>query len=76
MAEFGVTYPNAEDGHSDVSKGLYRIQGVPETFVIDQQGNIQSFFYSVSSNATGSSDDLVVTKNQLAAFIDTLLNPS
>ena len=78
MQQFGMTYPVAADGHSDVSKGLYRIQGVPETFVIDKQGNIQSFFYSVSSDdqAVSSSDDLVVTKTQLAQLINNLLAKS
>ena len=47
MAQYGMTYPNAEDGKSEVSKALYRIQGVPETFVIDKQGNISRFFYSL-----------------------------
>jgi cytochrome c biogenesis protein CcmG/thiol:disulfide interchange protein DsbE len=74
MAEFGVSYPNAEDGRSDVSKALYRIQGVPETFVIDKQGNIENFFYSVSSSTTPSLDNLVVTTRQLAQIIDNLLS--
>lgn len=74
--EFGMTYPNAEDGKSEVSKALYRIQGVPETFVIDQQGNIIRFFYSLSDAVAPSSDDLVVTKGELAQLIDQLLTQS
>lgn len=73
IEEFGTTYPNADDGRSDVSKGLYRIQGVPETFVIDKQGNIVRFFYSLSDSTTPSSDDLIVTKDELAQLIDQLL---
>ncbi len=52
MTEFGMTYPNGDDGKSEISKALYHIQGVPETFVIDQQGNIRRFFYSVSPDPT------------------------
>jgi hypothetical protein len=73
MAQYGVSYPNAEDGHSDVSKQLYRIQGVPETFVIDKDGNIDKFFYSVSPDTTPSLDNLVVTTKQLGRIIDDLL---
>ena len=76
MQQFGMTYPVADDGHADVSKGLYRIQGVPETFVIDKQGNIQSFFYSVSDDSTSDPADYVVSKGDLAKLIDTLLAKS
>ncbi|HVU12144.1 MAG TPA: TlpA disulfide reductase family protein [Phototrophicaceae bacterium] len=76
MQQYGMTYPVAEDGHSDVSKGLYRIQGVPETFVIDKQGNIQSFFYSVSDDTTSDPADYVVSKGDLAKLIDQLLAQS
>jgi cytochrome c biogenesis protein CcmG/thiol:disulfide interchange protein DsbE len=81
--EFDVTYPNAEDGRSDVSKALYRIQGVPETFVIDKQGNIRRFFYSIQpdptpapgalATPTPSPDDLTVNMSELAQLIDQLL---
>jgi cytochrome c biogenesis protein CcmG, thiol:disulfide interchange protein DsbE len=43
MAEFGMTYINGLDGGSRISD-LYRVQAVPETFVIDQQGNVVYFF--------------------------------
>ena len=76
MSQYGVTYPAAEDGRSDISKGLYRIQGVPETFVIDKQGNIQRFFYSVSNDSTSATDDLTVTKHDLGQLIDSLLAQS
>jgi cytochrome c biogenesis protein CcmG/thiol:disulfide interchange protein DsbE len=45
MAEYGVTYPNAPDVGTVISEELYFIQGVPETFVIDQQGNVVDFFW-------------------------------
>ncbi|MCY3946925.1 MAG: TlpA disulfide reductase family protein [Anaerolineaceae bacterium] len=45
IEEFGLTYPNAPDRGNRVSD-RYNIQGVPETFVIDQQGDIAHFFYA------------------------------
>ena len=40
LAEFGITYPNGPDLRTKISQA-YRIRGVPETFVIDQQGIIR-----------------------------------
>ena len=37
LDEFGITYPNGPDTGGTISKA-YRITGVPETFIIDQQG--------------------------------------
>ena len=76
MAQYGMTYPVAADGHSDISKGLYHIQGVPETFVINKQGNIERFFYFLSDDTTLSTDDLQVNTTQLARMIDSLLAES
>jgi len=42
LAEFNVTYPNGQDLRTEISN-VYRIQGVPETFVIDRDGNIVEF---------------------------------
>lgn len=42
LEEFGITYLNAPDLGTRISD-LYNIQGVPETFVIDQEGNISEF---------------------------------
>lgn len=39
LEEFGVTYPNGPDLRTKISQA-YRIRGVPETFIIDQQGMI------------------------------------
>lgn len=39
LEEFNITYPNAPDLRSLISKA-YEITGVPETFIIDQQGQI------------------------------------
>lgn len=47
MNEFGITYPNGPDTGTIISKELYHITGVPETFIIDQQGQVRQFIYSV-----------------------------
>jgi cytochrome c biogenesis protein CcmG, thiol:disulfide interchange protein DsbE len=39
IEEFGLTYTNAPDLRSDVSD-LYNIEGAPETFVIDRDGEV------------------------------------
>jgi cytochrome c biogenesis protein CcmG/thiol:disulfide interchange protein DsbE len=41
--EFGITYPNGLDMGKAISK-RYRIKGVPETFIVDQNGNIVEFY--------------------------------
>lgn len=47
MNEFGVTYPNGPDTGTLISKEQYHITGVPETFIIDQQGQVRQFIFSV-----------------------------
>lgn len=39
LDKFGITYPNGPDLRSEISD-LFRIRGVPETFIIDRQGNL------------------------------------
>ena len=39
LEEFQITYPNGPDLRTKISQ-VYRITGVPETFVIDQEGVI------------------------------------
>jgi cytochrome c biogenesis protein CcmG/thiol:disulfide interchange protein DsbE len=60
IAEYEQTYPNGMDLGTRISD-LYHIQGVPETFVIDQQGNIVEFIYAQVNEA------------DLSALIDSLL---
>jgi cytochrome c biogenesis protein CcmG/thiol:disulfide interchange protein DsbE len=60
IKEFGVTYLNGPDLGTRISDA-YHIRGVPETFVIDQQGSVAQFIYAG------------VTKQQLSAVIDRLL---
>ncbi len=43
MLEFGISYPNGLDMGSKIGD-LYHITGVPETFVIDRDGNIVEVF--------------------------------
>lgn len=45
IEEFGLSYPNAPDRGNRISD-RYNIQGVPETFVIDRQGNVAHFFFA------------------------------
>ena len=43
--EYSITYPNASDAGTRVSDA-YHITGVPETFIVDRDGNIAQYFYA------------------------------
>jgi cytochrome c biogenesis protein CcmG/thiol:disulfide interchange protein DsbE len=43
MAEFSVTYPNAPDVGGKI-EDQYRITGIPETFIVDSNGEITRHF--------------------------------
>lgn len=43
LAEFNNTYPNGPDLGTRIAQA-YRIQGVPETFFVDRQGQLQGVF--------------------------------
>lgn len=60
IQEFGLTYPNGPDLRTEISQA-YRVQGVPETFIVDQQGNIAHFIYGA------------VNEPQLNTILDGLL---
>jgi cytochrome c biogenesis protein CcmG/thiol:disulfide interchange protein DsbE len=60
IAEYGQTYPNGMDLGTRISD-LYHIQGVPETFVVDQQGNVVEFIYAAVNEA------------DLSALLDSIL---
>lgn len=60
LNRYGVTYLNAPDIETRVS-GLYGIRGVPETFIIDQKGNVVGFLIAGA------------TESQLRSIIDPLL---
>ncbi|MCA9887600.1 MAG: TlpA family protein disulfide reductase [Anaerolineae bacterium] len=58
--EFDISYLNAPDLGTEISE-MYHIQGVPETFIIDKDGNIARFLFAG------------VTEAQLSQIIDGLL---
>ncbi len=60
IEEFGITYLNAPDIGTRISED-YNILGVPETFIIDQRGQVAKFIYAG------------VTQESLQAVIDPLL---
>ena len=45
IEQFGITYYNGPDLETRISE-QYNIQGVPETFIIDKDGNIDEFIYA------------------------------
>jgi cytochrome c biogenesis protein CcmG/thiol:disulfide interchange protein DsbE len=60
LLEFGVTYPNGLDLGTRISD-KYHITGVPETFIIDREGNIAQFVM------------VQLTEARLSALIETTL---
>ena len=43
IAEFGITYPNGEDSGQRVTN-MYRVEGPPESFLIDRKGKVRQFY--------------------------------
>ncbi len=43
LSRFGITYPQGMDVSGDIS-AAYGITGVPETFIIDRQGNVSEIY--------------------------------
>jgi cytochrome c biogenesis protein CcmG/thiol:disulfide interchange protein DsbE len=39
LEDFGITYPNGLDVGTKIAQA-YQIEGIPETFFIDRQGNV------------------------------------
>lgn len=60
LEEFGITYLNAPDLGTRISEA-YHIQGVPETFIVDQNGEVAEFIYAG------------VTRDRLITIIDSIL---
>ncbi|MAU08645.1 MAG: hypothetical protein CL607_02395 [Anaerolineaceae bacterium] len=58
--DYDITYLNAPDLGTEISE-MYHIQGVPETFIIDKEGNIARFLFAGVNEA------------QLSQIIDGLL---
>jgi cytochrome c biogenesis protein CcmG/thiol:disulfide interchange protein DsbE len=63
LEEFGITYLNGPDLETRISEN-YNIQGVPETFIINQDGEIAEFIYAG------------ITEASLSAKLDQLLQES
>ncbi|MCS7251953.1 MAG: TlpA family protein disulfide reductase, partial [Thermoflexus sp.] len=63
LQRFQITYPNGLDVGTRISR-LYRITGVPETFVVDPQGQV--VFYKAAP----------IWPGELEAVIDRLLGSS
>ena len=61
IEQFGITYFNGPDLETRISE-QYNIQGVPETFVINKDGNIDEFIYAG------------ITESALSAKIERLLS--
>jgi cytochrome c biogenesis protein CcmG/thiol:disulfide interchange protein DsbE len=62
LEAFGVTYPNGPDKATRVSQ-MFRVRGVPETFIIDQEGRL-AYFKAGPFAST----------NEIIAIIDGILN--
>ena len=43
IEEFGISYPNGEDREQRVTN-LFRVEGPPESFLIDRAGNVRQFY--------------------------------
>ena len=43
IEEFGISYPNGEDREQRVTN-LYRVEGPPESFLLDQAGKVRQFY--------------------------------
>lgn len=50
LERHSITYPNGPDLGTRIS-AMYNIRGVPETFIIDQNGDIVKFIYAPISQA-------------------------
>jgi len=61
IEELGLTYPNAPDPGTKIAEDQYHIQGAPESFIIDREGNIAHFQYGP------------ITAPRLSEIIDGLL---
>lgn len=61
IEEFGLTYTNGPDNGVSISEDKYHIQGAPENFVIDRDGNIHYFHLGP------------ITEETLAPILDELL---
>jgi len=62
IKQYGITYLNGPDLGTRISEN-YNIQGVPESFIIDRQGNVAEFIYAgISKSALSASIDRALVK--------------
>lgn len=52
IQDIGLTYINGADASHAITQDLYQVQGAPENFVIDRQGNIAYFHLGPLTEAT------------------------
>jgi len=64
LQEFKVTYPNGPDIQTRISP-LYRIRGVPETFVVDKSGTIVMFHPAPFSDRVSQSEFIATIEKAL-----------
>jgi cytochrome c biogenesis protein CcmG/thiol:disulfide interchange protein DsbE len=62
LDEFGVTYPSAAETGNRTARA-YGVTGVPETFIVDQQGQLVHHFVGP------------ITEEELRAVLDQVLQP-
>ncbi len=60
LDKFGITYPNGPDLRTQISQ-MFRIRGVPETYILDQEGKL----HSVKIGPFASSAELEATVDRL-----------
>lgn len=62
IKHYGITYLNGPDLGTRISEN-YNIQGVPESFIIDRNGNVAEFIYAgITTSALSASIDRALVK--------------
>lgn len=62
LEKFGITYPNGPDLATKVSQ-LFRVRGVPETFIIDRSGRLADF----KAGPFSSTQEIIRTVDRIRA---------
>jgi cytochrome c biogenesis protein CcmG, thiol:disulfide interchange protein DsbE len=72
LAEYNSSYPNGLDIGTKISE-LYNIQGVPETFIIDRNGEVAQFFMIPLSEKNPADPESFDGELELSTAIDAAL---
>lgn len=72
LAEYNSTFPNGLDIGTKISE-LYNIQGVPETFIINRNGEVTQFFMVPFSEKNPLNPDSFDGELELSTAIDAAL---